>query len=286
MAIVKECNATYGYAVTQKPVCNIDKASKIPANVFQKGPVWKDFCKQENDDFKRSMIADINGNKPTLLKRDLEARTPPANTESYSKWGFTLSWEPNHQGIRTHSCSEAFEEMSQSNCGRGGNQQNLMAKEASLFVGDGTYRYSVNRLPEEVPLEKMRKISWHADKFKDADTFAIGDAIKYGKKNGKYQDPTWKACGASSGLGDGFTLTPKDHHRTAAMGFESSRLAFYIFWKKGCRLENGPQKQSTNNPLGNGEVNCAEAYRQAAGAGKISIPGRGKFGDPCANRSR
>lgn len=280
-AIVKECNATYEYSVTKRPVCDMDKISEIPANVFQKAPIWKNFCDQEGKDrVKRSMIVDINGIEPPRLKRDLQARTPPANTDTYNDWRFILSWEPSHQGVHTRSCADAFNDISQSYCGRNGNQQNLMTKEGSLSVGDGTYRYSVNSLWHQVPLEKGRKISWHKDKFNSPKQFKIGDAIKYGKKNGKYQDPTWKACGASSSLGDGMAVTPQDNHRSEGLSFVDERFTFSIFWKKDCKLEHGPQKQFTSNPLGNGQVDCADAFRQAAGAGKIPIAGRNGI---CAN---
>ncbi|KAJ5178834.1 hypothetical protein N7492_002044 [Penicillium capsulatum] len=261
-ATVKECKALYQYEVAQgtTPDCDVGRASVIPANVFQKTPVWKHFCEHEdNSKDPRSMVVDVWGNRPTMLKRDgLQARTPPVtNLEGYDGKLFELSWKPNNQGLLSRNCSDAFHDMSQSQCGRAGSQQNNMAREGSVFVGSGTYSYKVKNEMYEVPLSAKKHFPWKDD----------GSQFGKPKKLGKdvYKD-LWirNACG----LWNEILITPKKHLRDTGSTMWESPYTYTVFWKKDCKLEKDPQQQNMQDPRGDGSVSCKDAYKAAGGSSR------------------
>lgn len=260
-ATVKKCGASYEYQISKKlsPDCNIDNASRVPANVFQSAPIWKDFCDQlnggdEKNDDNRWMVTDIDGHKPTLLKRDLEARTPPPNPDSYRNYNFFLKFKANNQGICRASCADAYKEIAQGQCGRGGSQQNTMARRASVDVGCGTYSYQITGM---TALEKGETHCFQGNQFPDHDS--LGDRI-----DGKH------LLRQSCGLYEDVTMSPKHSLRDYPM-WADTRTTTGMFWRRNCKLEDEEQKQSMLHPLGKDKSpSCSEALQAVADRCELS----------------
>ncbi|KAJ6130815.1 hypothetical protein N7512_003595 [Penicillium capsulatum] len=254
-ATVKECKASYQYEVhkSTQPNCDVGKTSTVPANVFSNAPAWKTFCEDKDNDQKpRSIIYDLKGNKKTGRKRDdLQARTPPPNMDGYIDKLAVFSWEPNKQGLLSRNCSDAFHDIVQSECGRTGSQQNLMAGKGSVFVGSGTYSYRIINDNAVVPRWGTKTYHWKPDRFKDANK--ASDALK--------AESIYYACS----LWDDVRFTPEDNKRDVGNSWSSSKYTYNVFWKKNCKLEEGKQEQSMKWPVEDDKsITCSIAFQNAA----------------------
>jgi hypothetical protein len=142
-------STTLAPAAAPTPKCNVDDISKFPANLFNQA-VYSKFCKDLKDlKTGQKWTVDSAGSQVNKKRRDSEIRpqerSPPVSPKNYPNYRTTLEFAPGkHSGQCDLNCAQAYRLIADSNCGRTAAEQNIMASEASVDAGCGTFSYKIN----------------------------------------------------------------------------------------------------------------------------------------------
>lgn len=136
------------------PKCDMNKASRVPWNVFSPG-VYQSFCNSITDKTKKNKKdARVNSKgeeqTPKRAVSRSSRRTPPPNPDTYSKYTFDLHWTGGDNSCFS-DCAASFAAIAASPCGHTAGEQNIMATATSLDTGCGTYSYEITGPPPPPP---------------------------------------------------------------------------------------------------------------------------------------
>ncbi|EDN10056.1 hypothetical protein I7I51_07120 [Histoplasma capsulatum] len=148
---------------TPKPTCNMDWASELPFNVFDK--TYANFCKrvESMSYFPLEMKVNSDGSNvsPPIVVQDpsnypwwplfgFHKRTPPPNPKAFDDVHIIFDWSPRHRPCKM-SCKKALSTITASPCGHTGSQMNTMAVYGEIDAGCGVYRYKLDGPEDVVP---------------------------------------------------------------------------------------------------------------------------------------
>lgn len=141
--------------------CDKDEPKKFSAAIFNAG-VYKTFCEDVSKDPKSvfAKIVDVHGNyisPKRAARRSLRAREDSVDLKPYEDYRFELDWSGG-DGSCQSDCAKVYKAMSESACWHTAGDSNtlgIMAIEAKLDTGCGTYHYKIDipPTPETPPPE-------------------------------------------------------------------------------------------------------------------------------------
>ncbi|EER41606.1 conserved hypothetical protein [Histoplasma capsulatum H143] len=148
---------------TPKPTCNMDWASELPFNVFDK--TYANFCKRveamDHLPLELKVNSDGSNASPVIVVQDpsnypwwplfgFQKRTPPPNPAAFDDVHIIFEWLPRPRPCKM-SCKNALSTITASPCGQTGGQMNTMAVSGEIDVGCGVYRYRLDGPKDVVP---------------------------------------------------------------------------------------------------------------------------------------
>ncbi|KAL9619263.1 MAG: hypothetical protein Q9160_006115 [Pyrenula sp. 1 TL-2023] len=144
------------------PTCDIKQDGQVTYQWYR--GLYPAFCKQIPDKTKTSDkdLTNKDWKDPNIITNPrlrprglLEDRTPPPSPTQYPNHKFSFHWKP-RQGSCMKDCNQAFQQITDSQCGHTSAMGNSMTQHGDLDIGCGVYSWDIIPPPPPPPAISQR----------------------------------------------------------------------------------------------------------------------------------